>query len=127
MGNQSDLAALRRDREKHEAALASASEKISAIEEAERRRQEEKEAKAREFGSLQRKLERSHGWVLKVGKDVAELKKEAAREIDLVAEGHGVAVGHLRSTLLELTTAELELAAFKEYEISIRAKIEAQQ
>lgn len=127
MANQPDLAGLRREREEHQAALVSAQEKISAIEEAERRRQQEEEAKAREFVSLQRKLERSHGWILKVEKDVAELKKEAAREVDLVAEGHGVAVGHLRSTLLELTTAELELAAFKEYEISIRAKIKAQQ
>ena len=127
MANQANLAELQCEAEKHRTAFVNTQEKIAAIEEGERRKREEKEAKDRELASLQRKRERATGWICRVETDIGEAKKEAAREVDMVCEGHGVALSHLRDTLLRLKGAELELAAFKEYEISLRAKIEAHQ
>jgi len=125
MANAADLAALLREREKHEAALASAQGKISAIEGEERRKREEEERKQRELASLQGKRGVCLGWISRTEKDIVEFRETVAREVGAMSEGHGEVIFNLRATLHDLATEELVLAALKEYEAMIAAKIEA--
>lgn len=125
MANEVDLAALQHEREKHQAALSNTSEKIAVIEEAERRDREAKERKQRELAALEARLGVCSGWVRRTEKDIVEFKETVAREVGAMCEGHGEVIFNLRATLHDLATEELVLAALKEYEAEVRAKIEA--
>jgi len=118
------LAELQREQAEHEAAAASAREKIATIEEEERRQREAKEAKEREFVSLQSQLKKCQGWILFVKKEIAENRRAAAVQVTDACLGQGEVQVRIRGTLQELAAWELELSAFQEFEVSVQAKIE---
>ncbi len=125
MANQTDLPALQRERDKFQAALSGVSEKIAAIEDAERREREERERKEREFASLQHKHRACQKWIPWFEGKAAEAKQKAMSQVNAVCEGREEIVLRLNETVLDISICEMGLAMFKELEVSLRANIEA--
>jgi chromosome segregation ATPase len=121
----SQRCSLHRELEKHQTALSGISEKIAAIDKEEKRKREEKEAKARDLASLQSQLKACQGWIIFVQKKITEIKETAARHVRAACSGDRNVYLMLGGALQELAIRELELAAFKAYEVSVQVKIEA--
>ncbi len=126
MANELNLVDLQREREKHQAALSGVSEKIAAIEDQQRREREAREAKERELASLRRKHEScQRRWIPALEQKIAELERAGQVQAETLCDGGYEAMARFEDMLQEVVITERKLAAFKDYEVSVEAKIAA--
>lgn len=118
-----DLGDLRRQMDKHQAALSGVSEKIAAIEEQARLEREEAERKQRELASLEKKLAACRANISWFSKKISDCQAVAEAQIEMACDGQQEAAFNLKLTLAEIAGWELAVAAFKKYEASLPEKI----
>jgi chromosome segregation ATPase len=119
-----DLAALKDEKAKREAALAEVSGKINVIEEAAKAEREAAEAKERELAASQKKLESCRQTVVFIEKKLDELRAASRQQAEIILAGQLEGVIYFESMLQEIAGWEAELATFKEIENSLPKEIE---